>query len=110
MSHNLVCFADPVNIPESSDHQTLNLLSNGEIELEDVDISLNRHRRSLEYRRVAVGYNGDDLSDHVFEPRERPRAKHVETLVVADRDMIRNHERDRRDVTTYILTIMNIVS
>ena len=101
---------DPVTIPESSAQQAINLLSNGEIEFEEVEIALDRRRRSLEYRRVAVGFSEEDLFDHVIQPRERPRVKHVETLVVADRDMIRNHERDRRDVTTYILTIMNMVS
>lgn len=38
------------------------------------------------------------------------RKRIVETLVVADSQLVRNHENDRVDVTTYILTVMNMVS
>uniref|UniRef100_H2YC18 Peptidase M12B domain-containing protein n=1 Tax=Ciona savignyi TaxID=51511 RepID=H2YC18_CIOSA len=48
--------------------------------------------------------------DVIRNTLSRPIMKNVETLVVADEQMIRNHERDHRDITTYILTVMNMVS
>lgn len=102
----MICYADPVQIPATSEEQTIKILSSGEIEFEDVEPVSRRKKRSLAYSQSS----GFDVVDHGISPRERPRRKSIETLVVADRDMIRNHEHDRRDVTTYILTIMNMVS
>ena len=108
--HDYVSITDPVAIPQSPEEQMISLLSNGEIALEDLPASSSRKRRAVEYRSAAVGLNENDLADHVIKPQKRPRAKNVETLVVADRAMIENHERDHHDVTTYILTVMNMVS
>ncbi|CAK8692752.1 unnamed protein product [Clavelina lepadiformis] len=98
----------PVTIPESESGRTIKVLSSGEIELEEEDLSSNiRRRRSLDVQ----GYRENDVDNYVTEnAARRPESKNVETLVVADRDMIRNHERDHRDITTYVLTVMNMVS
>nr|CAB3219994.1 A disintegrin and metalloproteinase with thrombospondin motifs 18 [Phallusia mammillata] len=103
----------PIQIPKSSETKTIKLMSNGEIEFEeDFDLPndpqvTSRHRRSAE--RVTSNL-GNHLNRMASPIRERPSDKNVETLVVADRDMIRNHERDHRDITTYVLTVMNMVS
>nr|XP_018673460.1 A disintegrin and metalloproteinase with thrombospondin motifs 18 isoform X1 [Ciona intestinalis] len=94
----------PVTIPDTENHQIIKLLSNGEIELESDEQTpvTGGHRR----KRSSGDFN--DVSNRVNATR--PTAKNVETLVVADAQMIRNHERDHRDITTYILTVMNMVS
>ena len=69
------------------------------------------HRKSARSRRslVSVETRLHDKEPTVTAMR-RPKLKTVETLVVADRALIRNHERDKSDVTTYVLTVMNMVS
>ncbi|XP_039260458.2 A disintegrin and metalloproteinase with thrombospondin motifs 18-like [Styela clava] len=66
---------------------------------DDVDedpIKLGRHKRSADpWAAQRPGYQ---------------RRRVVETLVVADRQLVKNHENDRVDVTTYILTVMNMVT
>ena len=100
---NATTFTDPVFIPKSVDPKTLNLLSNGEIELEEVDEEVKRLRRS-----ISANENDRELIETVN--RSRPEHKTVETLVVADHHLMMKHARDPYDVTAYILTVMNVVS
>jgi len=107
--------SDPVTIPDSEEPKKLKLLSNGEIELEPEDLNqdatvLSRRRRSVDRSSGDTGKRVSDVNSRLNTGSHRSPDKNVETLVVADRDMIRNHARDRRDVTTYILTVMNMVS
>lgn len=49
-------------------------------------------------------------SEEHREDEKRRKRRIVETLVVVDQQMIRNHESENVDVTTYVLTVMNMVS
>uniref|UniRef100_H2YC19 Peptidase M12B domain-containing protein n=1 Tax=Ciona savignyi TaxID=51511 RepID=H2YC19_CIOSA len=95
----------PVAIPDTDRHK-IKLLSNGEIELESDDVFYREDGSKIRTKRSLNNSSGDVIRNTL----SRPIMKNVETLVVADEQMIRNHERDHRDITTYILTVMNMVS
>lgn len=109
---------DPIAIPDSPLSQTVKLFSNGNIGLEplleedDDEIQgaevLRRSRRSA----VEVMSEGGPalVNADVLTGEYRPLRKNVETLVVVDRAMIENHQRDHTSITTYVLTVMNMVS
>lgn len=64
------------------------------------DDELNRRRRSINT------WNGNSGS-----VVNTPTRRIVETLVVADQAMVKNHAHDRNsDISTYILTVLNMVS
>nr|XP_039260456.1 A disintegrin and metalloproteinase with thrombospondin motifs 18-like isoform X1 [Styela clava] len=54
--------------------------------------------------------NIQDRSKRDISVVTKRRRKIVETLVVADRELIEKHKSDHVDVATYILTVMNLVS
>ena len=102
-------------IPDSPVNQKIKLYSNGIIglepesdgEIEDEEV-LRRVRRSA--IDTILGESSDSVNNDVtVTSGDRPQRKNVETLVVVDRDMIENHERDHTSITTYVLTVMNMV-
>ncbi|XP_039260459.2 A disintegrin and metalloproteinase with thrombospondin motifs 18-like isoform X1 [Styela clava] len=64
-------------------------------------------------QEVVSEENGDHKRQkrNVIEKASKTRKERiVKTLVVADRQLIKNHEKDHVDVTTYVLTVMNMVA
>ena len=117
-----------MTIPETFENKTFRLLSNGEIELEtrDQGDDVERVEAERRFRRSAVdslnsptgggggggGAGGmyDAASESVASAgRKRPGQKSVETLVVADSALMSKHQGDERNITIYILTVMNMV-
>ena len=109
---------DPVTIPETFENKTFRLLSNGEIELETREEEEERMKAERVFRskRSAIPTADDIEEDYSAADRavasageRRPTEKSVETLVVADKALIKNHQGDERNITMYILTVMNMV-
>jgi len=109
----------PVTIPETFENKTFRLLSNGEIELETREEEEERMKAERVFRskRSAIPTADDIEEDYSAADRavasageRRPTEKSVETLVVADKALIKNHQGDERNITMYILTVMNMVS
>lgn len=98
---------DPTAISSDVDAQ-IRHLSDGAIVLKSHEQAENEYEKTDEKGENLMKSQRSkrSIADH---SRAR-RRKVVETLVVADSQLVRNHAHDRVDVTTYILTVMNMVS
>lgn len=83
--------------------------------LSDGAIVLKSHEQ-VENEYEKIDGKGDNLLNlqrskrSIAENSRARRRRVVETLVVADSQLVKNHAHDRVDVTTYILTVMNMVT
>lgn len=102
--HRLI--VDPTAISSDVDAQ-IRHLSDGAIVLKSHEQVKNEYKKN--------DGNVDNLMNlqrskrSIADSSRAKRRRVVETLVVADSQLVKNHQHDRVDVTTYILTVMNMV-